>query len=617
MCNTIRNNFYVDDCLQSHDSEKDLKDNLQGVIKLCKTSGFNLGKIFTPHQSVVEDIPIDLLGKGMIDFFNGTNAHLQKKALGVVWDLEKDVLKFPQLNLVVPDTKKDLLSLIASIYDPIGFCAPSILEGRLLMQKTCMKDIDGNRMKWDDQLDKEFVLLIKNWLLRLELQTFEIPRCYKSDLEEVSETELHIFSDASEIGHGCVAFLRMKGSDGLIEVSFILGKARVNPLKTGLSIPRLELTAAVLAVQLREKIYNALKIKCTRTCFWTDSMIILKYIQAEHLRFTTFVSNRIAIIKNLSKSSEWKYISSEENPADDASRAKQTERWLTGPRFLCKDELEWPKQKEITVETSELEVKKEKVFVASTVNVTPSPTKRLIEYFSSWTKLSRAVAWIVKLKEIKCQLKSSNITTLSVKDITQSRMSIIKFIQKEEYGDFIADNSRLSSLRKLNPIVVDGVIRVGGRLHWADVNFDEKHPLIIPSNSHVTTLIIRHFHCIMGHMGVNSVLSKIREQFWIVKGYATVRKVINKCNMCRKVQGKQMQQIMANLPEDRLAVNEAPFSYVGIDCFGPFFVKRGRSQEKHYGVIFTCLVIRAVHIEVAPDLSTTSFINSISRFISR
>ena len=617
VCDTIKCNFYVDDCLQSHDDEQGLRENLHGVIQLCKSSGFNFGKLYSPYESVLQDVPVELMGKGMIELFEERITDLQKKALGVVWNLKKDTLKFPEIKLNVPKTKKDLLSIIASIYDPIGFKAPSILEGRLLMQKTCMKDIDGNVMKWDDHLNENLIQLVENWLLKMKNQEFEIPRCFKIHIEKLSEIELHVFSDASESGHGCVAYARMEDFNGFYEVSFIMGKARVNPLKTGLSIPRLELTAAVLAVKIKEKIINALKFRFTRTLFWSDSMVVLRYIQAEHLRFATFVSNRVGIIRNLSEPSEWRYISSEENPADGASRAKQTEEWLTGPSFLRKDEIEWPKQKENLVQISELEIKKEKLIVASSIQTDPSPTKKLIEYFSSWIRLSRAVAWLMKIKEVKCQPKLLNSNTLSVQDISQAKLSIIRFIQKEEYGDFVADSNKLSSLRSLSPIVVDGIVRVGGRLQWADVNFNEKHPIIIPSKSHVTTLIIRHFHSIMGHMGVNSVLNKIREQFWIVKGYTSVRRIINKCTICKRLKGKQMQQMMANLPEDRLTANEAPFSNVGIDCFGPFFVKRGRTKEKHYGVIFTCLVIRAVHIEVAPDLSTNSFLNAIFRFIAR
>ncbi|XP_068738016.1 uncharacterized protein [Montipora capricornis] len=174
-----------------------------------------------------------------------------------------------------------------------------------------------------------------------------------------------------------------------------------------------------------------------------------------------------------------------------------------------------------------------------------------------------------------------------------------------------------SRIFKLDPQLMDGLLRVGGRLEKAPVKLDARHPIILPTSHHVVRLIIRFYHNASGHSGTEHVLSMIRERFWIVKGRAAVKRTLRDCFSCRKRQAPVGEQKMANLPQDRVTPNKPPFTYVGVDCFGPFWVRRGRSQAKRYGVIFTCLTVRAIHIEVVHSLDTDSFVNCMRRFIAR
>ena len=146
---------------------------------------------------------------------------------------------------------------------------------------------------------------------------------------------------------------------------------------------------------------------------------------------------------------------------------------------------------------------------------------------------------------------------------------------------------------------------------------DIKHPVILPKQNHVVNLIIRYYHRLAGHLGKEYVLSPIREKFWIINARASVRRILSQCFKCKRQLQQPMQQKMADLPPSRIVPGEPPFSHVGVDYFGPFCVKRGRSRVKRYGVIFTCLVVRAVHVEVAHSLNTDSFINALRRFIAR
>ena len=153
-------------------------------------------------------------------------------------------------------------------------------------------------------------------------------------------------------------------------------------------------------------------------------------------------------------------------------------------------------------------------------------------------------------------------------------------------------------------------------MNHADIPEESKHPVILPRKSHVTTLIIRHTHEQLGHAGRGHVLAKLRERYWIIKANSAVRQLISSCVICRRIKSTPQDQKMADLPEDRLTP-APPFTYVGVDYFGPYVTKEGRKERKRYGALFTCLVSRAVHIEVAHSLDTDSFLHALRRLITR
>ena len=173
-----------------------------------------------------------------------------------------------------------------------------------------------------------------------------------------------------------------------------------------------------------------------------------------------------------------------------------------------------------------------------------------------------------------------------------------------------------SALNKLNPILKEGLLKVGGRLTNANVDDEAKHPVILPSKHPVTDMIIRQHHAEVGHMGQESVLSSIRKEYWIVKGRAAAKRVIRSCVMCQRRKARLGEQFMASLPQTRLTPSKPPFTYVGVDYFGPFLVKQRRSTVKRYGCIFTCFTTRAVLIEISHSLDTDSMLNALRRFIS-
>ena len=204
---------------------------------------------------------------------------------------------------------------------------------------------------------------------------------------------------------------------------------------------------------------------------------------------------------------------------------------------------------------------------------------------------------------------------------------MLSLVQEERFGEELKllegrnMSTRLqltgSNIKCLSPFKSGGLLRVGGRLKYAPLPFDTKHPIILPNDHFVTRLIIKYYHETNGHVGALHTLSSLRERFWIIRGHSTVKKVIRECFHCRRWYSKPVEQLMASIPDERMMAYEPPFTAVGIDYFGPFLVKRGRSTEKRYGCIFTCLTIRAVHLEVAHSLDMDSFLLTFLRFVAR
>ena len=180
------------------------------------------------------------------------------------------------------------------------------------------------------------------------------------------------------------------------------------------------------------------------------------------------------------------------------------------------------------------------------------------------------------------------------------------------------DALKSNRYQRLKPSVsTEGVLCVGGRLHAVDLPMDAKHPWIIPQDHHVTRLIVHHYHVELGHAGCERVLAESRLWYWIVGGRSTVRSVIGRCFPCKRAWASALSQEMADLPPDRVTPGDPPFTNVGVDYFGPIIVIRGRTELKRYGCLFTCLVTRAVHLEVANSLDTDAFLNALQRFIAR
>ena len=280
----------------------------------------------------------------------------------------------------------------------------------------------------------------KQWLDSLSnIENLTVSRCLKPEnFGNHRSAQLHHFSDASEDGYGAASYLRLENTSGNFHCVLLLGKSRVAPLKT-ITIPRMELTAATVAINLHKLLSKELEIPIHRTLFWSDSTIVIQYIRNEAKRFQTFVANRLSLIHDVSLPTQWKYVPSELNPADYASRGiKATDtgyldHWLNGPSFLWKSECYWPRQPTDLVELAEddKEIKQSHhVHIVSGNDVMVS----LVSRFSNWCHLQLTIAWLLRYKSyLRAQVKTASRTfdrgPLKVSEIQSSTKEIVRLVQ--------------------------------------------------------------------------------------------------------------------------------------------------------------------------------------------
>ncbi|KAK4326945.1 hypothetical protein Pmani_002549 [Petrolisthes manimaculis] len=294
---TILNNFYVDDCLKSAETEEEVIHIAHDVKALCAKGGFNLTKFVSNSRSLLKSLPSEHHGKTFKELDLCRDCLPVEKALGITWNIESDKLTIAVSRKTKPFTKRGLLSTIGAMYDPLGIVSPFILHERKILQDLCKL-----KLGWDEEIPEQQRLEWEIWLRSLDdLPCVKMDRSIKpAHFGRISSCQIHHFADASEKGYGTVAYLRLENEEKDIHCAFIFGKSHVAPLKT-VTIPRLELMAATVAVRVNQMIINALGIQVNQVYFWTDSTTVLKYIRNDRARFHTFVANRLAIIRDGSR----------------------------------------------------------------------------------------------------------------------------------------------------------------------------------------------------------------------------------------------------------------------------------------------------------------------------
>ncbi|XP_063969426.1 uncharacterized protein LOC135157513 [Lytechinus pictus] len=653
--NYIRRDFYVDDGLRSEPDVASAIKLLKNSQAICAKAGLTLHKIASNKREVQESFnkkedPNEEKGLGM------QGVSTVERVLGVVWCVKNDIFKFKIELKERPYTRRGVLSTVSSFYDPCGFLSPVMLRGKQILQELCRSKLD-----WDSPMPGNLRPAWERWLQEVfHLEKLQIARCYKPhDFGQVKATEIHHFSDASQNGYGQCSYIRFVNTEDKAHCCFVIGKSRVTPLKQ-VSIPRLELTAATVSAKMSSFLKQELKYDDIKEYFWTDSKVVLGYVQNEARRFHVYVANRIQLIRDLTDPDEWCYVDTAQNPADDASRGlsatQLTEncRWLRGPGFLRTDgmfKLDHV-QPQVQLEESDPELKRATTLKTGAGDAKGHFETSRLNSFSNWHRAKKAVARCMQLtmklqsRDVKVSSsspdagKSSMKEPVTVDELQRAERLILRSVQAECFLEELqtlqklkttreltdrqatrvrnAELKKTSCLYRLDPFLdEEGIIRVGGRIDRADVSRDIRHPIILPRKSHITWLLINDCHSKVNHMGRGLTHNELRQRgYWVIGGSSAVSQFISQCVTCRKLRGSLVQQKMSELPKERVEPS-APFTYCAVDYFGPFLLKERRSEVKRYGVLFTCMSSRSIHLETANNLSSSSFINALRRLMNR
>ena len=256
-----------------------------------------------------------------------------------------------------------------------------------------------------------------------------------------------------------------------------------------------------------------------------------------------------------------------------------------------------------------------------------NPFTKLMERFSNFYRVRRIVALVnrfvsnLRLKSKKLPIRHGFLT---VSEIREAALVCVRIAQSESFQTEITSllNGKTvkinSHLIKLTPFLDEHkVLRVGGRLDKGNFPTSLQHPIILPSNHALTRLVIIETHENLRHPSTERLLSDLRQRYWVVKGRPTINKFTSKCFKCRKLREIPVLPLMSSLPRHRLEPFQPPFTNCGLDYFGPYETTVGRRREKRYVLLFTCLVTRAVHLEVTHSMDTNSFIMAFQRFENR
>ncbi|XP_033314642.1 uncharacterized protein LOC117213402 [Bombus bifarius] len=351
----------------------------------------------------------------------------------------------------------------------------------------------------------------------------------------------------------------------------------------------------------------ALATKISRIVYWTDSTIVLHWIRSSSHTLKTFVANRVAEIQTKTNTSDWRHVPTDDNPADLISRGKTPKEflcpsiWKNDPRWLLQSENYWP----VWSPTPVVDLPEQKKTICLRTNISDNTLRHR---YSSWPRLIRIVARCLRWRHK--QHLSAHLTT---DELTAAHNRLIKILQSSRFAPEIRILQKNRSedvggkLQPLNPFLdEDGLLR-------------PKHPIILPK-SPVTELIIEQEHRNNHHTGTQATLYAVRLRYWPIDGRSQVWRTLRRCVRCCRANPPPVEYLMGDLPEARITESR-PFTNVGIDYCGPFYIKerrdRNRRKIKTYAAIFVCLATKAVHVELVSDLTTDAFLAALRRFISR
>lgn len=619
----IQEDFYVDDYISGLDDKTQL-------LELCSKLKNTLQSGCLPLRKWIFNFKCDT-DKIMSDQSKELtlNDNISSKTLGICWNNLSDQFYFNThcRNDNTPVTKRIILSSVSQIFDPLGLLSPIIIVAKVLLQQLWLL-----KLGWDDSVPFDVARTWNQFVTSLcNLNNIRIPRHAVGS--DPRYTELHIFTDASQTAYGACIYIRSVNNDRTVLVRLLISKAKVAPLKP-ISVPRLELSGALLGARLYDKVRSSLRQEFARIVFWTDSTIVLGWLKMSPNRLKPFVQNRTAEIQELTQDIPWYHVNSKENPADIASRGaslndlSSSSLWWNGPEFLRNSNfsLDDFRNKDISLVYPDEQLPEIKSTVTA-LTCNESCVESLFPFtrFSKFNRMKRTMAFILRFIHNNRNKLNKRVGVLSVDELDNAQIVLAKLSQIESYPieyNLLLKNKSMKSKSNLSKLNIffdqNKIIRVGGRLGYSDeFDFNKKHPILLSSKHQFTYLLFRHTHTQLLHAGPQALLFHLRESWWPVSGRSLARQTVRQCVMCTRLKGKTLTPLMGNLPKERITPGY-PFIRCGVDYAGPVLTlnRKGRGAKtiKTYICLFICFVTRAVHLELVSDLSSQAYLLALKRF---
>ncbi|XP_069355024.1 uncharacterized protein [Maniola hyperantus] len=615
----IQHDFYVDDFLSGGDYTESVITLCKGVRDTLASAKMNLRKWQSNSLEVLHAIT-DIKDNSEKSLDLKLSDSSPSKTLGLHWNSVSDNLNFIiDIDTKKKLTKRNIISIISQIFDPLGLVGPCVLLAKLVIQALWICKCD-----WDTEapadIKKDFLDIANTFHI---LNSITIPRWVSCS--NPSLIEIHVFSDASERAYGGCIYVRTVDDNGSVNVRLLTSKNKVAPIKPKTTIPRLELSAALLATRLWKKTVSALTINVHQHYFWSDSTIVLSWLSSSSSQTIQFVRNRVGEIQESTSGHKWNYVPSKSNPADLVSRGVKADSistaalWWSGPEFLHEVDIKFP----------EIHKNSDTVLCAvtpqNTEDVSENRVLQLIHKHSNFNKIIRILAYVNKfIHNCKHKPKTNHLT---LNELETSRKLILNHAQKEMFPEeylLLKNDQSLSShskLKSLSPFFdSDNLIRVGGRLKNSYYTYDVKHPILLCSKHHLTKILFVLQHKILMHAGPQLLLCTVRQNYWPINGRNLARKTVHSCVRCFRFKASSVQPIMGDLPKERTQL-EHPFINTGVDYAGPVLILdrkgRGGRLTKSYICVFVCFAVKAVHLELVTDLTKEAFLAALNRFTSR
>ena len=670
---------YMDDILAGHQTEDGLLNLVKGMRTILEAASLPTHKYVSNSTKALQAFPEECISKKE-----------NVSVLGTIWSTKDDVLTY---NLITPTaqeedektttpnsttaTKRVILSTLARLFDPQGLVAPYVLILKLLLQK-CWKE----KKDWDEEPNDETQKSFDDFTRDLPLlEKITLKRCLlpspKSKLVEICT-----FADASEDAYGCVVYAIAEDENQNRTSTLIFSKTRVRPLgkenqklEKEMSICRMELQAAWIATKAGTFCKSAFPNMEIKMRYFSDSQVTLCRLENDYATYRVFVANRLKTIKQNTKTEEWFYVKTDENPADLASRGKPLQEiivsklWLEGPEFLKDQNHDYEKMRIaniiISKENARLVKEEMKVTTPYFTNQTnqkvedkeftqfhletnsKEPRKSgLLKRFSSWNKLARVIGRMLQFVKNSKKGYSNMIMTkpkknsgnmriedeegnkkilnkstylLSAQELGEAELLLFRIAQRLSLKEELVELQKASGkqvVEKRNSKLRNLIASLDTKDNLIKMKSRVGEDLIIlPKRNPVTDLFVTYHHVTNNHCGTNNLRARCEKVVYVLGGKQEYKR-ITKCCTCRKP--RQLCQAMADLPPERCPPNLQAHRFIAMDYAGPFYYyeEPAKNEQKCWILLISCLVTRHLHVELVKNCSTEAFLLALRAYIS-